>query len=151
MRAARLFDPTSGTVTIPSMLRTAEQKAGTFQSATAAEVRGKIGVWDGRIASIRPTLAKLHNLRNGLIAHLDTDVILDPEEMNRTIGVTFDEIDQILNIAKEIVAGVLDTYNNSMFTDELLSGDHEALFLILESANEATPTAGQQALRPCGQ
>jgi hypothetical protein len=134
-RAARLFDPTSGTVTIASMIRTAKQRAGTFQFATPAEVRKKIGVWQGRMASVQPLLEKLHDLRNGLIAHLDREVILDPNEMTRTVGVTFEDIDQILEVAGETLNDALESYNNATYADQLLSkGDHEALFRILEKS-----------------
>jgi hypothetical protein len=133
-RAARIFDRTPGTATIPSMLGRVELKAGTFQFATAAEIRKKLIAWEKRIANVQLLPAKLSDLRNGLIAHLDRKVILDPKEMSRTIGVTFDEIDQVLDVAKEVLTSVLDAYNKSIYVDELLSGDYEALFRILEES-----------------
>src|SRR5579872_3474715 len=110
VRAARLFDPSGGTATVSSMVRAAEKKAGTFQFASASEVRTKIKLWETQILSIHPLLTRLHDLRNGLIAHLDAAVILKPQEMAKTVGVTFDEIEQILNIAKEILRDALDAY-----------------------------------------
>src|ERR1700730_16409628 len=64
-RAARLFDPKSGTATISSVLGMAEQKAGKFQHAAPADVRMQIGTWERRLAAIHPLLDKLHDLRNG--------------------------------------------------------------------------------------
>jgi len=109
--AARLFDPTRGPVTIRSIVRMADQKAGKFQSVTAGDVREKINLWESQIASIEPLLSKLQDLRNGLMAHLDGNVILNEQKMSRTIGVTFDEIERILNIAKDILSSALEAYN----------------------------------------
>jgi hypothetical protein len=135
-RAARLFDPTSGAATIPSILQTAERKAGKFQFAKPAEVRKKIRIWKNRIEDVQPALKKLHDLRNRLMAHLDLEVILDPQEMSRTVAVTFDEVEQILQVAKEILTGVLDAYINSLYTHDLPSpSDIEALFRILERSD----------------
>ena len=52
-RAAKLFDRRAGTATI-RLLEAADKKAGTFQFATAPEVRKQINVWQGQIASIQP-------------------------------------------------------------------------------------------------
>jgi HEPN superfamily AbiU2-like protein len=141
-RAARLFDPKSGAATIPLIVKTAEQKAGKFHFATAAEVRKKVTAWENRIKGIQPLLGKLHDLRNGLMAHLDRKVVLDPQEINRRITVTFDEIEHILNVGSEILTSVLDAYINSVYTHDLrLDADHEALFRILDSPNAAKPKA----------
>lgn len=140
MRAARLFDPASGTATIPSVLRAAEQNAGKFKFAKPDEVRRKIATWEKRIGGIQSTLKKLHDLRNGLMAHLDKVVILDPQKMTRTVAVTFDEVDQILNVANEILTGALAAYINSVYFQALPStGDHEELFRNLESATAVAP------------
>ena len=140
-RAARLFDPASGTATVPSMVRTAEKKAGTFQHANASEMRNKVKVWNNRIASTQPLLVKLQDLRNGLIAHLDTEVILNPKEMDKTVAVTFDEVEQVLNTAREIVKDALDAYNNSAYIDELESAeDWEAILRILDTLSAAPST-----------
>ena len=86
-----------------------------------------------RVESVRPVLTRLHGLRNGLMAHLDTKVILNTEEMTKTIGVTFDEVEHVIAIAKEIVEDALGAYNNSFYADELESAqDWDALLQILE-------------------
>jgi hypothetical protein len=114
------------------MVRASEKKAGTFQHAKASEVRNKIKIWDSRIQGVQPILTRLHDLRNGLIAHLDAGVILNSREMTRTIGVTFDEVEQILDTAKFIVRDALDAYNNSIYADELESAkDWDTLLRIL--------------------
>lgn len=134
-RAARLFDPTSGAVTIASIIRAASQRAGTFQFATPPEIRRKIAAWEAGTAAVQPLLEKLHNLRNGLMAHLDKEVILDPNEMARTVAVTFDEIDQILDVARNTLLDAVDSYNGAVYGDQLLSrSDHEVLFRILEKS-----------------
>lgn len=138
-RAARLFDPKSGTATIASVLEMAEQKAGTFQHAKATDVRTLVGTWERRIAAIHPLLRKLHDLRNGLMAHLDRKVILDSQEMRQRVAVTFDDIDQVLGVANEILSTALGAYIDSVYFHELPSTpDHEALFRILESVDAGT-------------
>ena len=135
-RAARLFDPKSGTATIPSILQLAEQKAGKFQFAKPAEVRKKISTWRKRIEGVQPTLKRLHDLRNRLMSHLDRGVILDPDEMTRTVAVKFDEVEKILQVANDILTSALDSYINAIYTHELPSApDCEALFRILEKSD----------------
>jgi hypothetical protein len=139
LRAGRLFDSTSGTATIPSIPMSAERKAGKFQFATPHEVRTKIKTWKSRIGSAGPLVEKLRDLRNNLIAHLDSKVILNPQEMNKTIAVTFDEVEELLEIAKEITTEALRAYNNSIYVDELVSvNDCEAIFRVLETATDNT-------------
>ena len=45
-RAARVFDPKDRTATVPSMVRIAETKAGTFKFATPSELREKVRRWE---------------------------------------------------------------------------------------------------------
>jgi hypothetical protein len=134
-RAGRLFDTRSGTVTIQAMLRFAEQKAAKFQFATPSEVRGKIGAWGGLIKSAQPLLERLRELRNGLIAHWDSKVVLDPVKMSSVIAVTFDDVEKIVAIAKEITDDALDSYNRSVYVDELITPeDIEEVFRIIEAS-----------------
>ena len=150
-RAARLFDPAGGTATVSSVVRTAGKKAGTFQYAKASEVRNKIKIWDSRISSVQPLLARLHDLRNGLIALLDAAVILSPKEMTKTIGVTFDEVEQVLGIAKDILKDALDSYNNSIYADELQSAkDWDALLHNLETSSGVPSTLDKILLERMG-
>jgi hypothetical protein len=56
--------------------------------------------------------------------------------------VTFDDIEQILNVGSEILTSVLDAYINSGYTHDLpLDADYEALFRILDSPNAPKPRA----------
>lgn len=155
-RAARLFDPAVGTVTIVSMIQAADMKAGKFQFASPPEVRRKITSWNNRKAAIEPALGKLRDLRNSLIAHLDRDVILDATEMARTVAVTFNDIEQILDAAREILSDALASYNSASYGDEFYSAnDCEALFRALETStfieqlqgNRRSPTHDEIAAR----
>jgi hypothetical protein len=134
LRAARLFDSKSGTAAIASIPQAAEMHAGTFQYATPPEVRAQIKVWEGQIASARHLVDRLRELRNALIAHLDRNVILDPQEMNRTVAVTFTEIDGLLDTAKKIVRDALAAYNNAIYVEDLLPNDVDSFFRVFELA-----------------
>lgn len=136
-RAAKLFDRRAGTATIRGLLDAADKKAGTFQFATAVEVRKNIDVWRGQIASIEPQVAKLSDLRNALMAHFDEKIIFDADAMKRTVNVTFDEVERILEAAKEIVDSALDAYNRSIYIDKLLSADdYKKLVAIIEKSSK---------------
>jgi AbiU2 len=128
LRAARLFDETAGTASLHSIPKAAEVCAGKFQFSDASDVRAKILSWQAAIVGSKPTVAKLRDLRNALIAHLDKKVILDPVEMARTVAVTFNEVDQLLEVARTVIRGALVAYNNALYIDDLLSNDVEAFF-----------------------
>jgi len=141
-RAARLFDPTSGTATISSVGSAADKVAGKFRFATPEEVRRKIKSWESQIVSLESFLGRLQELRNGLIAHLDKDVILDPQEMAQTVALSFDDIEHILDVARQVLTDALDSYLFCSYADQILrADDYEALFRILESSRASEPKA----------
>lgn len=129
LRAARLFDSQPDTIRISEVIQMAGMKAGKFKSANASEVRQKITAWKADIAIVDPLLKNLRDLRNSLIAHLESVVVLDPNEIARVVAVNFDDISKILGVADKIVRGVLRAYNNAAFVDQLYTADDCDLIL----------------------
>ena len=107
IRAAKLTDRGPRSATLDSLLREVLKNAGKFKFASAAEVRQRVTVWRDRVNKVNDEIKKLRGLRNDLIAHWDSKVILDPTETNQRVGVTFDEIDRILDAAYEVVSNVI--------------------------------------------
>jgi hypothetical protein len=54
--------------------------------------------------------------------------------MNRTVAVTFTEIDGLLDTAKKIVRDALAAYNNAIYVDDLLPNDVDSFFRVFELA-----------------
>jgi hypothetical protein len=81
MAVARLYDTTRNTMSVPKMLKRAEQEAGTFQRGSGQEVRKAIAECRKIVVGLEPVIASIGERRNGWLAHLDPNTISDPNAL----------------------------------------------------------------------
>ncbi|HEY4961467.1 MAG TPA: hypothetical protein VII29_11460, partial [Terriglobales bacterium] len=65
MSVARLYDTTRNTMSVPKMLKRAEQEAGSFQRGSGPEVRKAIAECREIIVGLVPVVASIGKQRNG--------------------------------------------------------------------------------------
>ena len=81
MAVARLYDTTRNTMSVPKMLKRAEQEAGSFQRGSGQEVRKAIEECQKIVDGLEPIIASIGERRNGWLAHLDPNTIADPNAL----------------------------------------------------------------------
>ena len=104
MYAAKLYDTTSGAITVKSLLDAANSQAGNFKYGTPQEISAAIDDAEMRRHSLITILKSVKDRRNQSLAHLDPRTVKDPAGLaNRAkltfadLGKLFDETGAILN------------------------------------------------------
>jgi hypothetical protein len=104
MFAAKLYDKTSGAVTVKSLLEAAQAQVGNVPYGTAQEVDSAIKEAKVRIDSLGTILKSIQNRRNQSLAHLDPRTVKDPAGLAKSakltladLGKVFDQTGAILN------------------------------------------------------
>ena len=70
-------------MSVPKMLKRAEQEGGTFQRGNGQEVRKAIAECQKMVVGLEPVIASIGERRNGWLAHLDPNTIADPNALAR--------------------------------------------------------------------
>ena len=103
MAAARLYDTTRNTMSVPKMLKRAEQEAGTFQRGSGQEVRKGITECQKVVVGLEPVIASIGERRNGWLAHFDPNTIADPNALAARAKLTFPDLERGFKDTEEIV------------------------------------------------
>jgi hypothetical protein len=110
MAVARLYDGTRDTMSVPRMLKRAEQEAGTFQCGSGQEVRKAIAECQKIVVGLDPVIASIGERRNGWLAHLDPKTIADPNALTDRAKLTLPDLDRGFKDTEEIVLKVSSLY-----------------------------------------
>ena len=103
MAVARLYDTTRNTMSVPKMLKRAEQEGGTFQRGNGQEVRKAIAECQKIVVGLEPVIASIGARRNGWLAHLDPNTIADPNALAARANLTLPDLDRGFKDTEEIV------------------------------------------------
>ena len=95
MAVARLYDTTRNTMSVPKMLKRAEQEAGTFQRGSGQEVTKEIAECQKIVVGLEPVIASIGKRRNGWLAHLDPSTIADPDALATRAKLTFPDLEYV--------------------------------------------------------
>jgi hypothetical protein len=82
MFAAKLYDKTSGAVTVKSLLDAAQSQAGMFKHGTPQEVSAAVKEAETRVAALVPILKSVQDRRNQALAHLDSRTVTNPAALD---------------------------------------------------------------------
>jgi HEPN superfamily AbiU2-like protein len=86
MTIARLYDHSKGSITLPRMLLQAENQRASFRHSS--RVGKAIDEAKSKVSRLAPVLATIKSYRDGWFAHLDPDVVADPQALNDAAKVT---------------------------------------------------------------
>jgi hypothetical protein len=95
MFAAKLYDKTSGAVTVKSLLDAAQSQTGVFKHGTPQEVSAAIEEAKTRIAAIVPILKSVQDRRNQALAHLDPRTVTNPAGLDATAKLTLVDLERV--------------------------------------------------------
>lgn len=93
--AAKLYDKTSGAVTVKSLLDAVQSEAGMFKHGSPQEVSASVKDAEGRINAIVPILKSVQDRRNKALAHLDPRTVTNPEELDANAKLTLANLEKI--------------------------------------------------------
>ena len=95
MFAAKLYDKTSGAVTMKSLLETAKSQAGLFEYGSPQEVSAAVSDAESRIAGLLPILKSVQDRRNQALAHLDPRTVKDPTNLDINAKLTLSDLEKV--------------------------------------------------------
>lgn len=93
--AAKLYDKTSGAITVKSLLAEAQSKAGMFKYGTSQEVSTAVMEAETRIAALVPILKCIQDRRNQALAHLDLKTVTNPTGLNVSAKLTLADLEKV--------------------------------------------------------
>jgi hypothetical protein len=123
MAVARLYDTTRNTMSVPKMLRRAEQEAGTFHLADGQQVRKAIAECQKLVIRLEPVIASIGDRRNGWLAHLDPNTIVDPNAVVARAQLTFPDLERSFKDTEEIVLKMSSLYDGTIGELKYIGGD----------------------------
>jgi AbiU2 len=110
MAVARLYDATRNTMSVPKMLKRADQEAGTFKRADAPEVRKAVAECEKIVEGLAPVIESINERRNGWLAHLDPSTIADPAGLSTRANLTFPDLQKGFKDTEEIILKISSLY-----------------------------------------
>jgi hypothetical protein len=123
LAVARLYDTTRNTMSVPRMLKRAEQEAGTFQRGSGQEVRKAIAECEKIVVGLDPVIASIGERRNGWLAHLDPNTIADPKVLAARAKLTLPDLEQSFKDTEEIVLRMSSLYEGTIGELRYIGGD----------------------------
>jgi hypothetical protein len=101
MTIARLYDRSKGSVTLPRMLLQAEKEIGCFRHHS--RVSEAIGKAKSKVSGLASVLVAIKRYRDTWFAHLDPDVVVDPQALNAAVKVTLLDLYRVFDETEEII------------------------------------------------
>ena len=123
MAVARLYDRTSGTVTVQKMLRQAALKISSFQRGTKEEVSEAIANSEKVVVELEPVLASIRQRRNEWLAHLDPQTVADPKALAAQAKLTIPDLERAFRETEEMLVKLSCFYDGTFGDLEFIGGD----------------------------
>jgi HEPN superfamily AbiU2-like protein len=112
MYAARLHDRDPKAVTVKTLLKRADEEAGTAKYGSASDVRAAVTSSEKTLSEIEESLDALTTWRNVRLAHTDPLTINDPVKVAADIGPHFPDLETIFDRTGDIVNKFSRLYQN---------------------------------------
>src|SRR5262249_2725423 len=123
MALARLYDRTSGAVTVPKMLDKAALELSSFRRGTKAEVRRAISDSKRTVVALEPVLASIRKRQNEWLAHLDPRTVADPKALAVRAKLTIPELEQSFEKTEEMLVKLSSLYDGTVGELKFIGGD----------------------------
>ena len=121
--AARLFDKTSGTVTMLLLLKRLEKKPGALKNGNPADLRRVICEAELKIRGLKTPLNAIMLRRNEWLAHTDPQTIINPGRLDQEAALTNPDIETIFGVAAEILNEIASLVSGVTTWPNLLDDD----------------------------
>jgi hypothetical protein len=135
MYAARLHDRPRGAVTVSTLMKRADEEAGTAKYGSADDVRAAIASAQKALSDLVGPLKALTDHRNEWLAHTDPRTITDPVKAAAAAGLRFPELETIYvrtgNIVNEFSRLYRDVTGNLEIIDQT---DYETVVEFVSAA-----------------
>jgi hypothetical protein len=95
MYAAKLYDTTSGSITVQSLLKTARLEVKSFKYGNPQEVLSAAETAEKRISGLDTILKSIKARRNQSLAHLDPQTVKDPAGLASRAKLTFEDLNKL--------------------------------------------------------
>lgn len=123
MAIARLYDKTSGAVTIQKMLAHATLEVNSFNRGSKEEVSEAIADSKKKVAELEPILASIRQRRNTWLAHLDPRTVADPKALAARAKLTIPDLDRAFKETEEMLIKLSCAYDGTFGELKFIGGD----------------------------
>jgi hypothetical protein len=123
MAIARLYDTTKNTMSMPRMLKRADQEAGTFKHGSGQEVRAAIAECEKLVGGLATVIASIGERRNGWLAHLDPSSIADPKALEARAKLTVPDLERAFEETERILLKLASLYDGTVGELKYIGGD----------------------------
>ena len=123
MTIARLYDKTTGAVTVKSMLDQAELDVGFFRRGNVQQIEALIA--DSRIAVLKlePVLVSIRKRRNEWLVHLDPRTVADPKALAAKAKLTIPDLERAFKETEEMLIKMSSLYQGTIGDLRFVGGD----------------------------
>jgi hypothetical protein len=123
MAIARLYDKTSGAVTVQKMLAHATLEVNSFNRGTKEEVSEAIADSHKKVAELEPILESIRKRRNAWLAHLDPRTVADPKALAAHAKLTIPDLDRAFKETEEMLIKLSCAYDGTFGELKFIGGD----------------------------
>lgn len=120
---ARLYDKTSGAVTVRSMLDRATNDVGSFVRGDEQEIKAFFANAISVVLALEPVLAVILKRRNEWLAHLDPRTVSDPHELSLRAKLTIPDLQRAFKETEDIIIDLSSLYEGTVGDLRFLGGD----------------------------
>ncbi|HEX3105679.1 MAG TPA: hypothetical protein VHQ22_14630 [Terriglobales bacterium] len=106
MNTFKLFDTQPNAVTIPSLLKLAENNSSVFANAQPTQIDAIVQTARAQIVGIQSTLKVINDRRNRVVAHLESTAVRNPRKLERLTKVTYSHLNMAFIFAASIINDV---------------------------------------------
>ena len=133
IHAARLYDKTTGAVSIYSLISEAKKWAAGLPEPDGSAALQGICDAESRIAGIEPNLISIEKRRNEALAHLDQRTVRDPKRLDALAPLTVPELSKVLTETGNIISEIGVVYRGVASNFEFLDVEDYKMALSLIS------------------
>jgi hypothetical protein len=123
MAIARLYDETSGAVTVQKMLGQAALEVTSFRRGTKEEVSEAIADSKKVVVELEPVLASIRKRRNEWLAHLDPRTVADPKALAAKAKLTIPDIERAFRETEKVLVKLSSFYEGIVGELKFIGGD----------------------------
>ncbi len=114
MAIARLYDQTSGAVTIQKMLVQADLEVTSFKRGNKVEVSESIAKSKKVVVELEPVLTAIRKRRNQWLAHLDPRTVPDPKALAARAKLTIPDLERAFKQTEKILIKLSCLYEGTL-------------------------------------
>jgi hypothetical protein len=123
MAIARLYDKTSGAVTVQKMLGQAALEVTSFKRGNKEDVSESIADSKKVVVELEPVLASIRKRRNEWLAHLDPRTVADPKALAAHAKLTIPDLERAFRQTENTLVKLSRFYDGTVGELKFIGGD----------------------------